>query len=122
MNKITHTTRINSSYFNASFEHYRSAGTFCNDPGQVPHATRSNNNQGPFEHETVITYECDIGYHGGGYVTCQRNGEWTSIPTCTPHGMILSEHLVFALVVSHVLQKTIQFLRSEGISAQLVEY
>ena len=54
-----------------------SADTFCKDPGQVPHTTRSNNYQGPFEHETGITYECDIGYHGGGYVKCQRNGEWT---------------------------------------------
>ena len=63
-----------------------SVGPQCGDPGDVPHASRDNTSQGPFERNTRITYTCEAGYQGGGYIYCGDGGEWSSLPTCTSHG------------------------------------
>ena len=62
-------------------------GDGCGDPGQVISARRTGNS---FSTGDVVDFRCNTGYIGGGSITCQNNGLWTSRPSCTHDGSIPS--------------------------------
>ena len=43
--------------------------------------------QGRYVENTTVTVSCDEGYRGGGHITCQNDGNWSSLslrlPRCT---------------------------------------
>ena len=54
----------------------------CRDPGIPQHSVRQGNS---FTFESVLTYQCDVGYirHGAATLVCGQSGRWTSKPpTC----------------------------------------
>ena len=44
------------------------------------------NLNGEFFYEGTARVECDSGYEGSGPATCQSNGAWATLPTCTAVG------------------------------------
>ena len=56
--------------------------TVCADPGGVDHAVRSEA-AWPYRENTRFTFTCDDCSTGGGSITCQSNGQWTTKPNCT---------------------------------------
>ena len=51
----------------------------CRDPGTPEHAVRQGNS---FTYESVLTYQCDVGYirYGASTLVCGDRGKWTSSP------------------------------------------
>jgi hypothetical protein len=47
--------------------------------------TRDHTEQGKYAEDTRVTVSCDEGYKGGGDITCQNDGNWSSpiLPSCT---------------------------------------
>ena len=47
--------------------------------------TRDPTEQGRYVENTTVTVSCDEGYRGGGVITCQNDGNWSSshLPKCT---------------------------------------
>ena len=41
---------------------------------------------GEFFYEGTARVECDPGYEGSGPATCQSDGAWATLPTCTAVG------------------------------------
>ena len=54
----------------------------CNDPGGVDNAVRGGSSW-PYTVGRTFTYTCESCYTGGGFITCERNGQWTQKPSCT---------------------------------------
>ena len=42
--------------------------------------------EGRYKQGTTATVTCDAGFRGGGFITCERSGEWSSpsLPSCEP--------------------------------------
>ena len=53
------------------------------DNGNVSY-TRDPTKQGHYLENTTVTVTCDEGYKGGGSITCQNDGNWSSLslPHC----------------------------------------
>ena len=68
----------------SSFEFYEAIYILlvvnCGDPGTVINARRTGND---FRMGQQVTYACNNCYFGGGTITCQANGRWTNLPTCS---------------------------------------
>ena len=54
--------------------------------------TRDPTEQGHYVENTIVTVSCDEGYRGGGDITCQHDGTWSSagVPNCTSEGVIIA--------------------------------
>ena len=80
------------SYFHQpSLSHFLPlSGATCSDlghsidNGNVSYS-RDPTEEGLYVESTTVTVSCDEGYRGGGNVTCQNDGNWSSLslPSCT---------------------------------------
>ena len=64
----------------------------CTDLGRsvnngTVHYSGDPTEQGRYVENTTVTVSCDEGYRGGGHITCQNDGNWSSLslrlPKCT---------------------------------------
>ena len=63
----------------------------CIENGNVSY-TRHPTEQGRYVENTTVTVSCDKGYGGGGDITCQHDGTWSSasLLNCTSEPDIIS--------------------------------
>jgi hypothetical protein len=57
--------------------------------------TRDHTEQGKYAEDTRVTVSCDEGYKGGGDITCQNDGNWSSpiLPSCTSESSVPESYL-----------------------------
>ena len=52
----------------------------CTDPGQVDNAIRTGT--APFTVGSIVRYNCNNCYQGGGAAVCQDTRVWSTLPIC----------------------------------------
>ena len=64
--------------------------------------SRDPTEQGLYVENTTVTVSCDEGYRGGGNITCQRDGNWSSssLPNCTSKPVV---HVAMCMWYSHFI-------------------
>ena len=73
------------------------------DNGNVSY-TRDPTKQGHYLENTTVTVTCDEGYKGGGSITCQNDGNWSSLslPHCIGELSLITNALMYhAIHLSH---------------------
>ena len=57
--------------------------------------TRDPTEQSRYVEGTTVIVSCDEGYKGGGVITCQNDGNWSSpiLPSCTSEPSVAEPYL-----------------------------